>query len=570
MKDIFMVELAKLSVHPMNPRPAPTVASVQDLAASIEQHGQLEPLIVRRLEPGQSVVAGYEILSGARRKVALESLGMDLALVRAVEAGEAEALAIMLTANEHREELDPYLEASAIEQLIHLYQGSVTDAAKRLGRPVRWVAEHRQLVTLGKAWRKVLAARDTGGNDGYGMVRHWPIWALARVAALAEKDQEEILSRWRWEHELPSRKGFTAELSQYAQQLGQAPWDLADHTLVPKAGPCLSCPKTSLSCPGLFDDGEILGDPKTAVCRDGACWQAKNAALVSARVAALKSEYSDLALVYEAEHTEAARSGPLQPTLHAYQWKPSKKGAKGAVPAMLTHGPKAGELTWIKPTVSGAPSRTAKSTQGKGTAKKPPALEERVAMLAERRTAAYVDRLRAAVPESAPGFLVVLGLMQAYGIRGRQTYAETLQLTLAERQERYAGDHAAFAAFAWPGVRHEIQGALVRPSGIRLKDLEALAREGEWVCALVGVDHASIWAAVVTDIPEPKALQAQRKALEAGSPTADEPAPKAKATRKPKAEAKSKAAKASKKAAKPRTPRKVAVKKKRTGKAGAA
>ena len=82
--------------------------SLKELADSINENGLLEPLVVRRKENGR-----YEMLSGHRRKKALELIGKTEAICNIKDLSDEEATILMVDSNIYREKIFPSEKAYA-------------------------------------------------------------------------------------------------------------------------------------------------------------------------------------------------------------------------------------------------------------------------------------------------------------------------------------------------------------------------------------------------------------------------------------------------------------------------
>jgi ParB family transcriptional regulator, chromosome partitioning protein len=86
---------------------------LDQLAHSIAQHGILEPLLVRRLNPH-----GYELVAGERRYRAAVKLGLSEVPVVIRQLTDEEAIQLALIENLHREDLNPVEETEGILQFL--------------------------------------------------------------------------------------------------------------------------------------------------------------------------------------------------------------------------------------------------------------------------------------------------------------------------------------------------------------------------------------------------------------------------------------------------------------------
>ncbi|MGI9951266.1 ParB N-terminal domain-containing protein [Moorellaceae bacterium AZ2] len=117
-----IVNLEELRENPRNFFRAAEPEEVKELALSIREHGLMHPIVVRPVE------GGYEIISGHRRKEALEYLGMTEVVVKVVEADDVEAELMLIDANLEARTLSPMEVARAIRRKKELM-------GERRGRP---------------------------------------------------------------------------------------------------------------------------------------------------------------------------------------------------------------------------------------------------------------------------------------------------------------------------------------------------------------------------------------------------------------------------------------------------
>lgn len=111
------------------PRRAFDEESLSELAASIAEHGVLQPILVR-----QMTAAGYELIAGERRWRAARLAGVERipAVVRSSE--DLEQLELALIENMAREDLNPVEAARACAALVDELGVTKEEVASRLGR----------------------------------------------------------------------------------------------------------------------------------------------------------------------------------------------------------------------------------------------------------------------------------------------------------------------------------------------------------------------------------------------------------------------------------------------------
>lgn len=90
--------------------------AIQQLTASVKEHGILQPLLVRPKKDGK-----YELVAGERRYKAAREAGLTEVPVVVRELTDFEALQVALIENLHRGALNPVEEAEGILQLLALH-----------------------------------------------------------------------------------------------------------------------------------------------------------------------------------------------------------------------------------------------------------------------------------------------------------------------------------------------------------------------------------------------------------------------------------------------------------------
>ena len=111
--DSNLVKLSDVHRPSEQPRRYFDPIALQELVASIELHGILQPLLVRPLSQG-----GYELVAGERRYRAAKIVGLSEVPVVVKELDDESALAISLIENLQREDLNPIEETEGILQLL--------------------------------------------------------------------------------------------------------------------------------------------------------------------------------------------------------------------------------------------------------------------------------------------------------------------------------------------------------------------------------------------------------------------------------------------------------------------
>lgn len=142
-RGLAMLSVASIEAHPDQPRRHFDEAALAELAASIEQRGVIQPVIVRPLQPGR-----YQLVAGERRWRAAQKARVHEipAIVR--DLPEREVMAIALIENLQREDLNPIEEARAYHRLAESEGLTQADIARLVDKSRSHVANLMRLLAL--------------------------------------------------------------------------------------------------------------------------------------------------------------------------------------------------------------------------------------------------------------------------------------------------------------------------------------------------------------------------------------------------------------------------------------
>lgn len=134
MSSIVKIKISEIDSFKNHPFLVNDDNSLKELAESIKEHGLLNPLVVRKKSSGR-----YEMISGHRRKTAMELLGITEADVIIKELNDDEATVYMVDSNMYREKILPSEKAFAYKMKM--------DAIKHQGKKIETSATKLQKST---------------------------------------------------------------------------------------------------------------------------------------------------------------------------------------------------------------------------------------------------------------------------------------------------------------------------------------------------------------------------------------------------------------------------------------
>jgi len=127
-RGVVEVPHASITPNPHQPRSPIHDQDLVELAASIEEHGIIQPLIVT-LTPD-----GYQLIAGERRWRAARLAGLATVPVLVKDVAPSEMLALALVENIQRADLNALEEALAYRQLTKEFGLTQTQVAKKVGK----------------------------------------------------------------------------------------------------------------------------------------------------------------------------------------------------------------------------------------------------------------------------------------------------------------------------------------------------------------------------------------------------------------------------------------------------
>ncbi|HEV2124553.1 MAG TPA: ParB/RepB/Spo0J family partition protein [Chloroflexota bacterium] len=152
---LLEVEIGRIGPNPRQPRREMDPDQLEELAASIREHGVLQPLVVTRLEAGNGRPR-YQLIAGERRLQAAKLAGLVRVPVIVREAAGRELLELALIENVQRADLNAIEEAIAYQQLAEEFGLTQEEIGQRVGKSRFAVANTMRLLGLPAAVQQAL------------------------------------------------------------------------------------------------------------------------------------------------------------------------------------------------------------------------------------------------------------------------------------------------------------------------------------------------------------------------------------------------------------------------------
>jgi ParB/RepB/Spo0J family partition protein len=163
---VRMVPLDRITPNPDQPRIMFDEDSLRDLAASIREHGVLQPILVRPLGNNE-----YQLIAGERRWRASRAAGVATIPALVEDIDDDTALEIAIIENLQREDLSPLDEATMYDRMIHEHGYSVRKLAQKLGKDKGYLENRLRLADAPVEVRELVSLRRDTLSHAYELMK---------------------------------------------------------------------------------------------------------------------------------------------------------------------------------------------------------------------------------------------------------------------------------------------------------------------------------------------------------------------------------------------------------------
>lgn len=157
--NVRYIDINVIKPNANQPRKTFDREKISELAASILEHGLIQPIVVREQKNG------YEIVAGERRYRAAREAGLKEipALIR--ELTDEQNMLLSIIENVQREDLNPIEEALAISQMIDTYGLTQEQVSKSIAKSRPYITNALRLLRLPEAIKEaVIEGRLSAGH----------------------------------------------------------------------------------------------------------------------------------------------------------------------------------------------------------------------------------------------------------------------------------------------------------------------------------------------------------------------------------------------------------------------
>lgn len=179
------IKLKELRPNPYQPRKNFQKEAIEELKASILEHGILQPLVVRKS------IKGYEIVVGERRFRAAKEAKLETVPAVVRELSEQQMMELAVIENLQREDLNPIEEGLAYQTLLEKLSLTQEEVAKRLGKSRPHVANYIRLLSLPANIQELISSGKISMGHGRALLG---LRQKVKIPILVEKVINESLN----------------------------------------------------------------------------------------------------------------------------------------------------------------------------------------------------------------------------------------------------------------------------------------------------------------------------------------------------------------------------------------
>jgi ParB/RepB/Spo0J family partition protein len=163
---VRVVHIERIEPNPEQPRMVFEQEALDELAASIREHGVLQPILVRPLGPNT-----YQIVAGERRWRASKQAGLATIPALIEDIDDDTALEIAIIENLQREDLTPLDEAAMFDRMIHQHGYSIRKLADKLGKDKGYLENRLRLADAPAEIRELVSLRKDSLSHAYELMK---------------------------------------------------------------------------------------------------------------------------------------------------------------------------------------------------------------------------------------------------------------------------------------------------------------------------------------------------------------------------------------------------------------
>jgi ParB/RepB/Spo0J family partition protein len=163
---VKVIPVDRVESNPEQPRLAFDESTLDELAASIREHGVLQPILVRPIDDNR-----FQLIAGERRWRASKLAGQETIPALVEDIDDDTALEISIIENLQREDLSPLDEAAMYDKMIREHGYSIRKLAEKLGKDKGYLENRLRLADAPIEIRQLVSLRKDTLSHAYELMK---------------------------------------------------------------------------------------------------------------------------------------------------------------------------------------------------------------------------------------------------------------------------------------------------------------------------------------------------------------------------------------------------------------
>jgi len=215
---VKVIPLDRIESNPEQPRLAFDETTLQELAASIREHGVLQPILVRPIGENH-----FQLIAGERRWRASAIAGMVAIPALVEDIDDDTALEISIIENLQREDISPLDEAAMYDRMIKDHGYSIRKLADKLGKDKGYLENRLRLADAPPEVRELVSLRKDTLSHAYELMKVSDPRKRKRLAGQVARNELSLVKLRERIEGRPSRLAVDADLEPEAAAVTAEP-----------------------------------------------------------------------------------------------------------------------------------------------------------------------------------------------------------------------------------------------------------------------------------------------------------------------------------------------------------
>ena len=215
---VKVIPVDRIESNPEQPRLAFDEATLEELAASIREHGVLQPILVRPIGENH-----FQLIAGERRWRASRIAGMASIPALVEDIDDDTALEISIIENLQREDISPLDEAAMYDRMIRDHGYSIRKLADKLGKDKGYLENRLRLADAPPEVRELVSLRKDTLSHAYELMKVSDPRKRKRLADQVARNELSLVKLRERIEGRPSRQAVDADLEPEPEVMATEP-----------------------------------------------------------------------------------------------------------------------------------------------------------------------------------------------------------------------------------------------------------------------------------------------------------------------------------------------------------